>query len=170
MSYCDLYSRLPPSVLQLPCSALLHDDLSAAQALELARRDGRAVAHSPQAAAMQLYAVINAQTDVVKSQVVLSIVHTCISHSYLHRSFTAASVIHTCISHYRLHQSITAAPVIHSCISHYHCISQSSCIRPALMTRIVDNERPGGKVDTASTYLEHAPVTVTDTCAHWQGS
>ncbi|KAL0040303.1 hypothetical protein WJX77_002783 [Trebouxia sp. C0004] len=38
------------------------------QALELARRDGRAVPHSPQAAAVQLYAVINAQTDVVKSQ------------------------------------------------------------------------------------------------------
>ena len=41
---------------------------------------------------------------------------------------------------------------------------------PALMTCIDGAERPGGKVDTASTYLEHAPVTVADTCAHWQGS
>ena len=92
--------QLPLSVLQLPPSALLLDDSSAAQALELARRDGRAVTHSPQAAAVQLYAVINAQTDVVKSQVVLSIIHTCISHSQLHQSFTAASLIYSCMSHY----------------------------------------------------------------------
>jgi len=97
------------------------------------------VAHSPQAAAVQLYAVINAQTDVVKSQVAASIIHTCISHSHLHQSFTPASVILACMS-------------------------------PALMTCIDGAERPGGKVDTASTYLEHAPVTVADTCAHWQGS
>ncbi len=112
--------QLPPSVLQLPPSelqlsppALLLDDLSAAQALELARRDGRAVAHSPQAAAMQLYAVINAQTDVVKSQVVLSIVHTCISHPHLHQSFTPASVICTCISHSDLHEPCSDNTTMH---------------------------------------------------------
>jgi len=105
--------QLPPSGLQLPPPALLLDDLSAAQALELARRDGRAVAHSPQAAAMQLYAVINAQTDVVKSQVVLSIVHTCISHPHLHQSFTPASVICTCISHSHLHEPCSDNTTMH---------------------------------------------------------
>ena len=84
--------QLPPSELQLQPAALLLDDLPAAQALDLARRDGRAVTHSPQAAAVQLYAVINAQTDVVKSQVDLSIIHISISHSQLHQALSFASV------------------------------------------------------------------------------
>lgn len=84
--------RPPLSVLQLSPSALLFDDVSSAQALEIARRDGGAVTHSPRAAAVQLYAVINAQTDVVKSQVVLSIIHPCISQSQLHQSASFASV------------------------------------------------------------------------------
>ena len=89
--------QLPPPILQLPPCAWLHDDSSAAQALELARRDGRAVAHSPQAAAVQLYAVINAQTDVVKSQVVVSSIHISVNHPHLHHTCTAASVIIICI-------------------------------------------------------------------------
>ena len=127
--------QLPPSKLQLPPSALLFDDLSASQALELARRDGRAVTHSPQAAAVQLYTVINAQTDVVKSQVDLSIVHTWIGHSQLRESSTLASLIHICISHHQLHQSLSFASAI------------LACIRPALMTCTVDAERPDEKVE-----------------------
>ena len=44
-------------------------DADVLQALESRRVVGRAAAHSPQAAAVQLYAAINAQSDVVRSQV-----------------------------------------------------------------------------------------------------
>ena len=43
----------------------------AMQVLESKRAQGGAAAHSPQAAALQLYAVINAQSNLVKTQVSL---------------------------------------------------------------------------------------------------
>ena len=41
------------------------------QVLEAKRAQGGAASHSPQAAALQLYAVINAQSNLVKTQVSL---------------------------------------------------------------------------------------------------